>query len=279
MTSLHGWIRLHRKILENPLVCRDSDYFSVWVYLLLHATHTEYSTIFNGQRIMLKPGQLITGRKSIADFFRINESKVKRILTAFENDQQIDRVRSNKNSLISIVNWEKYQCFDQQYDQQVTSKRPANDQQMTTYNNIDKGIKEERKDNMSSPTSGDRPAYPYEDIIAYLNQKAGTHYRHTSEDSRKHIRARFLDGYTVEDFRTVIDKKVQEWKGTEQERYLRPATLFGTKFESYLNQRIVSGGGAKPTGFSNFQQRDYDMDELERQLLEAQNISGGVFRE
>ena len=156
-----------------------------------------------------------------------------------------------------------------------TGNKPKHNQSITKVepnvnDNVNENVNENDKDNMSSPTSGDRPAYPYEDIIAYLNQKAGTHYRHTSEDSRKHIRARFEEGYTVEDFRTVIDKKVQEWKGTERERYLRPATLFGTKFESYLNQRIVSGSGARPTGFSNFQQRNYDMDELERQLLGAQ---------
>lgn len=158
-----------------------------------------------------------------------------------------------------------------------TKQKPKSNQDKTKVepnvnDNVNENVNENvnDKDNMSSPTSGDRPAYPYEDIIEYLNQRAGTHYRHTSEDSRKHIRARFADGYTFEDFKTVIDKKVAEWKGTEQERYLRPATLFGTKFESYLNQKIVSGGGAKPTGFTNFQQRDYDFDELESRLLESQ---------
>ena len=53
------------------------------------------------------------------------------------------------------------------------------------------------------------------------------------------INARLKEGFTVEDFKTVIDKKVDEWKGTELEQYLRPDTLFGTKFESYLNQNII----------------------------------------
>ena len=126
---------------------------------------------------------------------------------------------------------------------------------------------------MSPPTSRGRPVYPYEDSISYLNQKAGTHFRASSEDSRKHIRARFADGYTLDDFLAVIDKKVTEWKGGDMEKYLRPATLFGPKFESYLNQK--AGGKAKQTGFSNFQQRDYDFDELERQLLESQNEKRG----
>ena len=130
-----GYIKLHRKILDNPIVCKDSDYFSVWIYLLLNATHKEIPAIFKGKKITLKPGQLITGRLSIADKLRISESKVKRILVDLENDQQIDRQRSNKNSLVSILNWGHYQKSDQQNNQQMTNNRPTNDQQVTTNNN------------------------------------------------------------------------------------------------------------------------------------------------
>ena len=52
---------------------------------------------------------------------------------------------------------------------------------------------------------------------------------------QKHIKARLSEGFTIEDFKTVIDKKCAEWLGTDYEQYLRPQTLFGTKFESYLN--------------------------------------------
>ena len=112
------------------------------------------------------------------------------------------------------------------------------------------------KNNMSPPTSGGRPAYQYAEIVDYLNQKAGTRYKHSSEDTRKHIRARVNDGYTLDDFKAVIDRKVEEWKGTEWEKFLRPSTLFGSKFESYLNQREEPKG--KKTAFSNFLERDYD---------------------
>lgn len=134
-------------MLESPLVMKDPEHLAVWMYLLLNATHSEYPVIFNGKKIMLKPGELITGRKKIAEITGVNESKVKRILTLFENDQQIDRQRGNKNSLITVVNWNKYQNSDQQNDQQVTSERPASDQQVTTNKNIKniKNKKNERK--------------------------------------------------------------------------------------------------------------------------------------
>lgn len=78
----------------------------------------------------------------------------------------------------------------------------------------------------------------YVEIIDYLNQKAGTRYRATTSSTRKHIKARIDEGFTVEDFKSVIDKKCSEWLGnSKMEQYLRPETLFGTKFEGYLNAK------------------------------------------
>ncbi len=75
-------------------------------------------------------------------------------------------------------------------------------------------------------------------IVEYLNQRAGTNYRTSTQNTIKHIKARLNEKYTVNDFKTVIDKKCAEWKGTQMEQYLRPATLFGTNFENYLNSKI-----------------------------------------
>ena len=75
----------------------------------------------------------------------------------------------------------------------------------------------------------------YSEVLGYLNDKAKTNYRISSKEAQKHINARLSEGFTVEDFKTVIDNKCSEWIGTDYEQYLRPQTLFGTKFESYLN--------------------------------------------
>lgn len=79
----------------------------------------------------------------------------------------------------------------------------------------------------------------YNVVLEYLNQKAGTKFRSGSKDTQKHINARLSEGYTVDDFKTVIDKKCADWLGTEFEQYLRPSTLFATKFESYLNAPVT----------------------------------------
>jgi uncharacterized phage protein (TIGR02220 family) len=86
----------------------------------------------------------------------------------------------------------------------------------------------------------------FQEIISYLNQKTNSSYKHTSKKTRDLIKARLKEGFTVNDFKTVIDKKSNEWiSDIKMNRYLRPETLFGTKFESYLNQK-----GAKPFGCS-----------------------------
>lgn len=78
---------------------------------------------------------------------------------------------------------------------------------------------------------------PYEKIIDYLNRKTNSHYRPTSKATRRLIKARYNEGFTDIDFKTVIDKKCAEWlQDGNMVQYLRPETLFGTKFEAYLNQ-------------------------------------------
>ena len=76
-----------------------------------------------------------------------------------------------------------------------------------------------------------------QEVIDYLNEKAQTRYRANTPKTKQLIHARIAEGFILDDFKTVIDKKYAEWMGTEWEKFLRPETLFGTKFEGYLNAR------------------------------------------
>lgn len=81
------------------------------------------------------------------------------------------------------------------------------------------------------------------EIVAYLNAATGKAYKPTTPKTRKLIANRLGEGFTVDDFKKVINRKCAEWLGTDMEKFLRPETLFGTKFEGYLNQRDAKGGG------------------------------------
>ena len=80
----------------------------------------------------------------------------------------------------------------------------------------------------------------YKAVIDYLNSKTGQHFRSTTKSTRQHINARLAEGFTLDDFKCVIAKKCAEWMGdSKMEKYLRPETLFGTKFESYQNAKVT----------------------------------------
>ncbi len=129
---MDGWIKVYRKMLDNPIITKDSDYIAVWLYLLLNATHTKYDTLFKGKRITLLPGQLITGRKSVCTKMHIDENKVQRILKVLENEHQIEQQTSSQNRLISIINWNEYQQSEQQNEQQVNNNCTTSEQRVNT---------------------------------------------------------------------------------------------------------------------------------------------------
>lgn len=85
-------------------------------------------------------------------------------------------------------------------------------------------------------TKPEKDIIPYREIISALNEATGASYKSSTKKNQELIQARWNEGFRLPDFSTVIRKKVAQWKGTENEQYLRPLTLFGTKFESYLNQ-------------------------------------------
>lgn len=81
---------------------------------------------------------------------------------------------------------------------------------------------------------------PTEEVIHHLNHRLGTQYKTTTQATRKLIKARLKEGFTVEDMKLVIDKKAAEWVGSpKMAQYLRPDILFGNKFEGYLNAKVM----------------------------------------
>ena len=95
------------------------------------------------------------------------------------------------------------------------------------------------KDTLSSSNEHDH--IPYREIVEYLNKKTNSQYRPTSKKTQALIKARYNDGFNVDDFKIVIDNKTAEWyNDIKMSKFLRPETLFGTKFESYLNQKVIN---------------------------------------
>lgn len=151
--------------------------------------------------------------------------------------------------------------------------------QVTPDNDIDNDIDIDidiNKNNIVPPETGRRgEPIPYQAVIDHLNKVCGTKYAATTAKTRECIRARCREGATLEGFITVIDRKAKEWLGTEQAKYLRPETLFGTKFDGYLNApRAAPKKPAKQ--FNDFHQRDQDYDAISKALIEKQLAALGA---
>lgn len=99
--------------------------------------------------------------------------------------------------------------------------------------------KEIELDKIHCRVEHDHTPNPITEIIDYLNLKTNKNYKTTTQKTRTLIKARMNEHFTVDDFKIVINKMCTEWMGTNMEKYLRPETLFGTKFESYLNQTLT----------------------------------------
>jgi len=112
-------------------------------------------------------------------------------------------------------------------------------------NKNQKEIKIKSNENQKEITSNDVYVYVnvnvnniIKEVIDYLNLKTNKKYKYNTSNTVKHIKARLNEGYILEDFKKVIDTKCLEWLNDKKmNQYLRPDTLFGTKFESYFNQK------------------------------------------
>ena len=124
----------------------------------------------------------------------------------------------------------------------------------------------DRKDILSGSDEPDQ--VPYKEIVDYLNEKANTKYRSSGSKTKLLIKARVNDGFDLDDFKKVIDTKTSQWlNDPKMKKFLRPETLFGTKFEGYLNEVVVT----QPT------KKDYSQMTREQQLIEVMGKDGVRF--
>ncbi len=201
-----GFIKLYRKMLDNPVVCKDADHVAVWIYLLLSATWQQYEVMFEGKIITLEPGQLVTGRLAIGVHNKINEYKVQRILKRFENEQLIAQQTTPRNRLISVLNWNQYQSTAQQDEQQAHNNCTTTAQQSAHKQEVYKNIEEDKEyiSMSDKPTSKKKKSLipTIEEVIAYCQE------RNNGIDPHK-----FYDHYESNGW-MVGKNKMKDWKAS-----------------------------------------------------------------
>lgn len=222
---MSGWIKLHRELTDKAIWQESTpEQKTILITLLMMANHQEKEWEWKGKRYKAEPGQFVTSLESIVKKCGkgITVQNVRTALKRFEKYEFLTNQSTNKNRLITVVNWEVYQNKDSEVTSKITSNQQATNKQLTTNKN-DKNDKE-----------------LYISIVEYLNLKAGTKYKSDTKKTISLIDSRLKEGFTLDDFKRVIDNKISTWKGTEWEKYLRPETLFGNKFEGYLNEKNLT---------------------------------------
>lgn len=223
-----GWIVLNRQIQEHWL-WRDEPYDKAraWIDLLLLANHEDKKVPYKGKIIICERGTVNRSIASLAERWHWGREKTRNFLRLLESDQMVVVNATTNRTTITIVNYSKFQNLP-------ATKRTTNRQRI-----------EQRTDSEPTTNNNDNNDNNISYIVGHLNEAAGKNFSSKADKTIRHIQARLNEGFTKEDFVSVIDKKVADWKDNpKMEKYLRPETLFGTKFEGYLNE----GGSRNDTG-------------------------------
>lgn len=127
-----GWVKLHRAVCESA-VFEDAEILRLWIYILVNAAHKDHDTIYQGKIVHIKKGEFVTGRKILAREFKLSESKIYRMLNTLAELGNIEIKSNNKFSLVTVVNWAKYQDDSEN----LNNKRTANEQQLNNKRTTD----------------------------------------------------------------------------------------------------------------------------------------------
>ena len=139
-----GYVKLYRK-MQSKGWYKNSKYVHLWCHILMKANHKEAEFMWNGEMIIVKRGQFITGRNQLSDETGITKSTIENILRCFENGHQIGQQKTNKFRLITVIKWKEYQQDGQQNGQQSDNRVTSNGQQSDTNKN-DKNDKNEKNE-------------------------------------------------------------------------------------------------------------------------------------
>lgn len=225
-----GWIKLNRSIQENWLwEEKPFDKKSAWIDLLLMANHKNNKFPLGNEIIEVEQGSFITSEIKLMNRWGWSKTKLRNFLKLLESEKMITKVVDRKKTTISIVNYKVYQGSE---DQEKTTEKPQEDQEKT--------IKKPQEDTNKNDNNekNEKNNILVAEIISYLNEKTGKNFKSGVAKNRDLIKARLKEGYSLEDFKKVIDIKVAEWLNDEaMSKFLRPETLFSNKFEGYLNQK------------------------------------------
>lgn len=218
---MNGWIKLHRELMYKPIWFESSvEQKVILITLLLLANHTERQWEFEGIQYRAQPGEFVTSLRRIADQAGPNISirNVRTALDRFEKYGFLTSKATNKNRLITIVNWANYQALDTEgdkpTDKQPTSNRQATDKQPTTNKNVrSKELKNERKDKIQYAEFVQMTEQEYNTIVERFGQTTADQAIQTLDDYKGASGKKYAS-----DYRAILSWVIDKLKNKPQNK-------------------------------------------------------------
>lgn len=234
------WIKLatglpdNRKIKQIRKLPDGNTIALMWIFLMCLAGET------NDDGMVYFTPEIPYTDEMLADEFDMDINTIRLGIATFQKFGMIEVI----DKIICLSSWEKWQATDGlAVIREQTRKRVAKhrEKQKLAACNVTGNVTVTQCNATEEELEQEENIEIYKIVVSHLNQKAGTKYKPSTPKTKTAIHARLSEGFTLDDFKTVIDKKCAEWLGTDLEKYLRPETLFGTKFEGYLNAKVTNG--------------------------------------
>lgn len=237
-----GWIKLHRKIMDNAIFT-NAEAFHLFTFCILAANHKSKEIIWNGQVIKVERGSFITGRKTIATRLNQHESTVYRNLKLLEKLGLIKIKSNNKYTVINVVSYGSYQDEKNASEQQVNNRRTTGEQQVNTNKN-EKNYKNEKKESKHMSVSSNSYSKEFEEFWKSYPRQVGKknawkQFQLCLKGEKGRTKAtaeqliRSANSYKVE----------QAQEGTEQKFIKHPATFLGiSDFWTEYDKPVLIGG-------------------------------------
>lgn len=238
------WIKIRQDFFTDPYIkmlrrmAGGDTYTIIYLEMLVKSADTNGTIYFQGAGSDIAEELALMLNENVEDVRALLAYlEAKKLLIHPEFAEDIFLVATPDLTGSETGSAQRVRKFRERQNEQIPLQSNAD---VTISNDSKSKSKSKSKSNKDILSGSDEPdPVPYKEIIDYLNEKTGKRFKSGTDATKRVIRARFKEGNSLDDFKAVIDVKATEWIGdSKMEDYLRPSTLFGTKFEGYLNQSI-----------------------------------------
>ena len=243
---MDGWISLHRKILENPILNRSRVYsnFEAWIWLLLKANHKDNKFMLGTELVNVKKGSMITSQKKLCRQFRWGSTKLRNFLKVLQKDEMLLLKTNTQSTHITICNYDSYQDSQTANKNQTTHAQHTDNTRTKTNNKVN---------NVNNVINNKEYIDKYglkllQAFVDYWCEKSSNGKKMRWQKEKAFDIDKRLNTWSKNDYDGYFKRHKEELIIKEQDEYLKNASKNAYKTPEYQNENIkkmISGIGKK----------------------------------